>query len=156
MWIVWGRPLETFLMQSEIIGVGDRFVTACFSQNQGGGSMISSCSLARAGNIFSVDTATRRAGPVGKVPGGLRHASQTYNLLLVRIMIAILPYHIFENNWNTSIPYLCMFNRPLAPTKDSVNSGRALVMTRMHWYVNVMFSRVSNLAKGLQLFLWLS
>ena len=44
-----------------------------------------------------------------------------------------------------------MLNRPLAPTKDSVRSGWVLVMTHTHWYVNDMFSRVSNSARGFQL-----
>ena len=88
-----------------------------------------------------------------KVPGSLRHASQTYNLLLVRDMIAILPYHIFENNCNTPIPHNCMLNRPLAPTKDSVSSEWVLVMTHVHWYVIDMFSRAGYSARGLRLFL---
>ena len=48
------------------------------------------------GIYFQLILATRLAGTVGKVPGGLNHASHTAKILLVRIIIAILPHHIFE------------------------------------------------------------
>ena len=44
-------------------------------------------------------------------------------------------------------------HRSAAPTNDSVSLGWALVMTHRHSSVNDMFSRVSNSARGLQLFL---
>ena len=102
---------------------------------------------------FQSNLATRLAWPVGNVLSSLNHAPHTANLLLVRIMIALLPYHIFETFALFRNRCAASLHRSAAPTNDSVSLGWALVMTHRHSPVNDMFSRVSNSARGLQLFL---
>jgi hypothetical protein len=72
---------------------------------------------------------------------------------MVRKIIAILPYHIFELLalfFNLS---MASHNMLVAPNDDSVSTVWALVTTYAQWFGQDILKSDGNSAKGLQLFL---
>ena len=105
------------------------------------------------GDNFSRFLTDKRWFPVSKVPNYILGRAACRQLLMVRKIIAILPYHIFE--LLALFLNLCMasHNMLVAPNNDSVSTVWALVTTHRRWFGQDMFKRDGNSVKGLQLFL---